>query len=166
MILFASSSDRAKMGLRAHNDGLITTNWAWLTESKLNSKKELEAGYALSGWIYFQAVLPKAELEDFVEKVKIQNSAVFGVTTDAQLSAQDEGLLSLHDAVMLYAHAATRVLSEGGDLQDGQAVTKAVRSTRFEGYGGSVVALDTKGDRIESYEVMNYVLEADGAIGR
>ena len=150
MILLGTSSPKAKMGLHANNEGLITANWAWLTESKLNSKKELEARYALSGWIYFQAMLPKAKLEDFVEKVKIRNSDVFGVTTDAQLLAQDEGLLSLHDAVMLYAHAATRVLSEGGDLQDGQAVTKAVRSTRFEGYGGSVVALDTKGDRIES----------------
>ena len=64
---------------------------------------------------------------------------------------------------MLYAHAATKVMSEGGDLQDGEAVTAAVRTTTIEGVGGTAVALDSNGDRIESYEVMNYVLEAGNA---
>ena len=71
---------------------------------------------------------------------------------------------ALYDAIMLYAHAATKVLAEGGDLHDGEAVTKAVRSTRFQGVGNSVVALDQHGDRIGSYEVMNYVLREGGAI--
>ena len=73
--------------------------------------------------------------------------------------------IALHDAVMLYAHAATKVLSEGGNLKDGQAVTAAVRSTTFEGVGTSKVALTNNGDRIESYEVMNYVVDSDGAMG-
>ena len=66
-------------------------------------------------------------------------------------------------AVMLYAHAATKVLLEGGNLYDGLAVTEAVRSTRFEGIAG-VVALNQQGDRIDSYEVMNYVLMEDGKV--
>ena len=61
---------------------------------------------------------------------------------------------------MLYAHAATKVLSEGGDLQNGKLVTAAVRSTRFQGVGNTVVALDSHGDGIESYHVMNYVVDA------
>ena len=68
--------------------------------------------------------------------------------------------VALHDAIMLYAHAATKVLSEGGNLRDGQAVTEAVRSTTFEGVGNRLVALDQHGDRIESYEVMSYVVGA------
>ena len=66
--------------------------------------------------------------------------------------------VALHDAIMLFAHAATKLLSEGGDLHDGQAVTEAVRNTNFVGAGGEVVALDERGDRRESYEVMNFVI--------
>ena len=43
-------------------------------------------------------------------------------------------------------------------------MTEAIRSTRFEGVGNSAVSLDQHGDRIQSYEVMNYVVEADGRV--
>ena len=56
---------------------------------------------------------------------------------------------------MLYAHAATKVLSEGGNLNNGKVLTAAVRSTAIAGIGGNVV-LDERGDRIESYEVTDY----------
>ena len=58
-----------------------------------------------------------------------------------------------------------RWLSEGGDLDDGKAVAQAMRNTTFKGVGNRVVALDQNGDRIESYEVMNYVVLADGRMG-
>jgi hypothetical protein len=61
---------------------------------------------------------------------------------------------------MLYAHAATKVMVEGGDVRDGNAVTATVRNTTIEGVGGTAVALDSNGDRIDSYELMNFVLEA------
>ena len=67
----------------------------------------------------------------------------------------DEGLVPLHDAVMLYARAVKQLLKEGGKSRDGQAVTSALRNTTFEGAAG-LVLLDAHGDRIESYEVMNY----------
>ena len=38
-------------------------------------------------------------------------------------------------------------------------MTKAVRSTKFVGAGGLIVDLDESGDKIESYELMNYVLK-------
>ena len=50
---------------------------------------------------------------------------------------------------------------EGGDLRDGEAVTAAVRNTTIEGVGGTAVALDSNGDRVDTYEVMNYVVGAD-----
>ena len=51
-------------------------------------------------------------------------------------------------------------------MQDGLAVTEAVRNITFEGAGRSVVALNNDGDPIgSSYEVMNYVVRADGGIG-
>ena len=58
--------------------------------------------------------------------------------------------LALHEAIILYAHAATKVLSNGGDLRDGKAVAAAVRGTTFQPVvGQSIVSLDNNGDRIE-----------------
>ena len=62
--------------------------------------------------------------------------------------------------LLQYAHSATKVLAEGGDLSDGQAITEALQSTTIEGVGESVVALDQSGDRIESYAMMSYLLGA------
>ena len=65
---------------------------------------------------------------------------------------------------MLYAHAATSVLSKGDDLRNGTALTAAVRNAAFTGVAGSVVRLDSNGDRNESYEVMNYVHGVDNSM--
>ena len=73
--------------------------------------------------------------------------------------------VALYNSIVLYAHAATKVLSEGKKLQDGQAVTNAVRATTFEGVGGRLVSLDNEtGDQIDSYEVVNYVADEDYAV--
>ena len=40
---------------------------------------------------------------------------------------------SLYNAVYLFAHAATRVLSDGGDSTNGTALVEAMRSLTFEG---------------------------------
>ena len=68
-------------------------------------------------------------------------------------TASDAALLpyaaALHDAVMLFAHAATQVLNDGGDLHDGHSImAEAVLRMKFEGVG-SMVGLDSHGDRIE-----------------
>ena len=59
-----------------------------------------------------------------------------------------------------YAHAATQVLSHGGDVQSKagrQEVAKVVRNTSFVGLGNTTVHLDSRGDRIEYANPM-YVL--------
>ena len=116
------------------------------------------------GWLYLQQFLPPTRAQAFSEQVSDYTQSRFDIT----VSPDDVDLtysVALHDAVMLYAHAATKVLSEGGELHNGSAVAQAVLSTKFEGVGGTIVALDDRGDRIESYEVMNYVMEANGAVG-
>ena len=102
-------------------------------------------------------------MQVFAEQVSNYTRTGFNITVSPD-SVDLTYSIALHDAIMLYAHAATKVLAEGGSLHDGQAVTEAVRSTTFKGVGNSVVALDKHGDRIESYEVMNYVEGADGGI--
>ena len=131
----------------------MMTGFAWLLDegSKIKDK-------SMIGWLYFRQFLA-FDMQTFAEEVSKYSKSHFDIavspdSVDLPFSA------ALYDEVMLYAHAATKVLSKGGDLQDGTAVTEVVRNTTFEGIGGTAVALDSQGDSITSYEVMNFVLEA------
>ena len=117
----------------------------------------------MAGWLWLRPLLPSDGMQAFAEEVSYYAKSRFNFTVSAD-SVDLTYSMALHDAIMLYAHAATKVLSEGGDLHDGRAVTAAVRSTTIKGVGGSVVALDQSGDRIESYEVMNVVARADSGM--
>ena len=67
----------------------------------------------------------------------------------------------LHDAVLLYAHAATKVLAEGGSARNGVALRSVIEEIEFEGIT-SRLRLDRFGDRFESYSIMNYLQIGDG----
>ena len=72
---------------------------------------------------------------------------------------------TLYDAILLYAHAATKVMSQGGSLDDGRLVTAAVRSTPFiSPITNITVVLDENGDRVESKMMMNYVVGANNVL--
>ena len=126
--------------------------WAWLVTELLSNI----ATEHMAGWLVMRSRHPREGMQAFAEEVIDGfKSSSFAAITAKQVHLTYS--MALHDAIMLYAHAATKVLSEGGDLHDGRAVTAAVRSTTIKGVGGSVVALDQSGDRNESYEVMNYM---------
>ena len=154
MILLAWDADTQLIASSATSNSMHI-GWAWfvLEESPI------------AGWLYVQPLIPSEGMAAFAEKVSGYSKTRFNITLPAD-SVDLTYSAALHDANMLYAHAATKVLSEGGDLHDGYAVTKALRSTTFEGVGKIVVTLDQNGDRIESYEVINYLLDADGAMVR
>ena len=116
------------------------------------------------GWLYFRPVLPSKSMQDFAEQVSDYTRTSFNMTIRPE-SVDLTYSAALHDAVMLYAHAATRMLSEGANLDNGHAVTEAMRTTTFQGVGKSILQLDKNGDRIESYEVMNYLVEPNGRLG-
>ena len=100
----------------------------------------------MQGWLYVRPRHPSEGMQAFAKQVSLKEDS--GALTYS---------MSLHDAVNLYAHAATKVLAEGGDLNNGSAVTEAVRGIRIQGVGNNPVVLNSHGDRIQSYEVMNYV---------
>ena len=130
--------------------------WCWLTlEGKIGVQRE--------GWLYLRPFLPSKDMQTFATQVSEYTKSRFNISSSPD-SVDLTFSVALHEAVMLYAHAATKVLAEGGDLRDGRAVTAALRNTVFEGVGGTEVVLDSNGDRIESYEVMNYVVGADGVM--
>ena len=113
---------------------------------------------AMAGWLSFRPFLgssPKA----FAKQVSDYSKSHFNISVRTD-SVDLVYSAALYDAIMLYAYSAAKVLSEGGDLRDGEAVTAAMRNTTIEGVGGTAVALDSNGDRIYSYEVMNYIVKA------
>ena len=129
----------------------MTTGWAWLLPN------DMAAGAETAGWLWFRTLLA-SNMQAFAKHVSDYSKSHFNITVLPDF-VNLEFSAALYDAIMLYAHGATAVMSAGGDLQDGKAVTAAVRSTSFTGVGGTLVELDSNGDRVESYEVMNYVLE-------
>ena len=157
VILIAYDQDLEAVALSARTEGM-SRGWAWVL------LQDSATALWLQGWLFLQPLLPRDGMQDFAKQVSDYTKSSFNISLD--VSSVDLTYSSaLHNAIVLYAHAATKVLKEGGDLRDGEAVTKAVRDTTFKGVGGIEVALNARGDRIESYEVMNYVLEANGTLG-
>ena len=127
----------------------MTTGWAWLFMNPwVVGVKDM------AGWLLFRPFLG-SDMQAFAKQVSDYSKSHFNITVrpDSVLIPYS---VALYDAVMLYAHAATTVMSDGGDLHDGQALTNAIQNATFDGVEGSTVALSQDGDRIESHEVVNY----------
>ena len=150
IMLLAYGNDAAQVAGYALNDLMTSVGWGWLLLSDALRVSDM------SGWIYFIPLLSEGTQAFAAEQVKDYSKSHFGISSD---SVDLPSAVMLYNAVMLYAHAATAVQMEGGDLHDGQAVTAAVRNTSFIGAGGGVVALDEQGDRLGPYEIMNYLSE-------
>ena len=115
------------------------------------------------GWLHLRQYIPFEGMQAFAKQVKQYTQSHFHFTADHNDMRRLDLMHSaaLHDAVLLYAHAATKVLVEGRNVhQNDQAVAAAVRNITVMGAGGHV-ALDDRGDRIVSFEVANYVLHAE-----
>ena len=103
-------------------------------------------------------------MQAFGKQVADYSKSSFNITLAANLVDRSYSV-ALFEAVWLYAHAATKVLAMGEDLREaGVAVTEVMRNITIDGVGNSTVSLNEQGDRIHSYEVMNYILEADGGM--
>ena len=157
ILLCANRGDTMRVAMAARGEGMTGPGRAWVI---FEERKDLDM---LSGWIYFLPLLRFEGMQAFAEQVMNYTQSHFGIVLNSSADVDLTYSTALFDTVMLYAHAATKVLSEGGELTNGKAVTDAVRSTRFEGIGGPV-ALDEQGDRVGSYELMNYVGGEDGGM--
>ena len=147
VIFMAFEEDTHTVASCAKTEKMVS-GWAWI------SMEERAPIAPMIGWLYFRPVLPSKSMQDFAEQVSDYTRTSFNMTIRPE-SVDLTYSAALHDAVMLYAHAATRMLSEGANLDNGHAVTEAMRTTTFQGVGKSILQLDKNGDRIESYEVMN-----------
>ena len=149
------SGDEVSVATKAHELEL-ELGWSWIMIEQIEQSAVVEQ---MQGWLFVRPFLSSEGLHAFAEQVSDYTQSHFNISTSPD-SVDLAYSVALHDAVMLFAHAATNVMLGGGDLQNGTAVTEAMRSTKFEGVGGTVV-LDEDGDRVESYEVMSIVVGAD-----
>ena len=158
VLVLSYGNDTNRVASLASRDAM-SAGWAWLV-----TYDDEMASADMQSWLYFRPFLASEGMQAFAEQVSAYSKSHFNIelipdSVDLPYSA------ALHDAIVLYANAARTVLSRGHHLHDGQAVTEALRNTTFKGVGGIEVALNARGDRIESYKVMNYVLEANGTLG-
>ena len=108
-----------------------------------------ELKQALNGWLYVVFNLPRP-MQDFESKVKLYNKQRFNFTANEIHKYTPQ----LYDSVLLFAHGATRVLAEGGDvssLLDGKAVVRAMTNSTFRGVQGDWIELNDDGDTIAQY---------------
>ena len=164
VIVLAWSSDVAAIALNARQLQMTMTGWSWVGIDEVPSALQsvsisdlAKAKEALYGYLY---IIPKpVVLTDFEQQVRSYGQRYFNISSPGIISNY---AASLYDAVFLFAHAATRVISEGGDVNDGSAIVEAMTKTSFEGILQRSVELDENGDAIEPYAVMNYVEQEDG----
>ena len=102
--------------------------WAWVQIDKVGPGP---ISQAMEGWLTIVPFLPSIP-EGFTKQVTEHSLKSFNITV-SQDSVDLAYSAALYDAIMLYTHAATTVMSKGGDLRDGRVVTAAVRSTNFTG---------------------------------
>ena len=157
VLVLAFDADARTVASLAQREGMTSAGWSWLLTDDVPTVP------GMAGWLWF-GPFHATDMRAFAEQVSDYSKSHFNITVSPD-SVDLTYSPPLYDAIMLYVHAATKVMAEGGDLRDGEAVTAAVRNTSFTGVGGTLVALDRNGDRIASFEVMNYVLEVDGVMG-
>ena len=181
VILLADMNQTQTVALQASKKGM-NKGWAWIICLPSDAVPQMH------GWLYLRPLLwqdseegsGKERERRFQQEVRqytrkeggmpsqndsdlpnIANFLDFSATDDTSADYTSSVYsVALHDAVMLYAHA----LSSTGVAEAQINVTRvaeAVRNTAFHSVSGVKVELDHHADRIESYEVMNYVKGAD-----
>ena len=157
VLVLCYGADTNTVASHASRAGMLIPGWAWLQVEEWMVSADMQY------WLYLRPFLASGAMKAFAKQVSDYSKSHFNITVSPD-SVDLTYSANLYDSIMLYARAVTKLMSEGGNLQDGEAVTAAVRSTSFTGVGGTIVQLDSNGDRIESYEVMNYVMEQGDAM--
>ena len=153
VVLLAYAPDVRTIASSAAINGM-GSGWAWLIP-QLNLETWVDSWNVL-GWLYLSPLLPSEGMQLFAEQVKDYTRSEFDISIPVDAVDLPHSAM-LYDAIMLFAHAATAVLAEEGNLDNGLSLISKMRNTSFLGKSGRV-EFDQNGDRIMPYEMMNYVL--------
>ena len=160
VMLLVYDNDAMMIHRLAVAEGMMNAGWSWLI---LSGMAFCDQRHGFLGWLDLRPLLPSEGMQEFAQQVKDSSKSHFNISAD---SVDLTHAVTLYNAIMLYAHAATAVLSKGGDLDDGKSVTTAMRKTSFVGAGGSLVGVDEQGDQLGPYEIMNCVVAPDSEFRR
>ena len=111
MILLGFDEDLKDVASSARRQGL-TAGWGWV------SAEPLLAGAleTTQGWLVVRPLLPSEGMQAFAKQVSDYTKSKFNISTSPD-SVDLTYSLALHEAVMLYAHAATKVAVRGRRLR-------------------------------------------------
>ena len=154
IMLMAYDQDVYDVASAASLQLMTSVGWAWLLCQELIHKDNWGTE-DMRGFLFLRTLPPSESMQKFKRQVSDYSKSSFNITLDENLVDLAYSM-ALYDSIMLYAHAATKVLSKGGDLTVGNVVVNAVWSTRIEGVGNREIVLNERGDRIESYEIVNF----------
>ena len=160
IIFMAHGEDMKATASSAAQQGMTSAGWGWITMEGSPAWASLQ----MQGWIDLHSELPSEGMLAFAQQVSNYTKSAFNISISAEM-VDLFASVALYTAVMLYANAVTKLDDSLGWYElGGQEVTNAIQSTTIEGVGNSVVEMDEHGDRVESYEVVNYVLSTNSRI--
>ena len=154
-IVVVLSDDTTAVASSAQRAEMTSAGWAWVVSYVVSPLRVLQ------GWISMRPFLPSEGRRAFAQQVSQYSNAEFNISLSSN-SVDVQHCAALYNAIMLFAHAATKVLSDAGSVHNGRTIADAVRGTSVAGVLGSNVSLDENGDLLASYEVLNYIVEVDG----
>ena len=157
IFMLSDDADAKDVALRAQFEGM-SSGWGWMLANGI-----IEGTPPIQGWLYLRPFLSSERMQAFSKLVSNYTKSRFDLPSTGLIDLTYSA--ALYDGIMLYAYAATKLLSEGGDLRNGTSLTHAVRRTEIIGVGGGTVALNEQGDPISSYSVMNYVVGVGSVMG-
>ena len=116
---------------------MVSPGWAWLcTANVVGAEQVAEASMidhakqALSGWLWLDhAINDSIEQQAFDGKVMQYTDWSFNIS----VRFTDQRAVPLYNAILLFAHAATRVIDAGGDPKNGLLLTQAMANASFQG---------------------------------
>ena len=134
VVVLACSEDTATVAIKAWQrvPCMMDAGWAWVGMDTVPGAEHIvpASAPALSGWLYLiVADNDSQKMSNFYEDVRSYGGKYFDSTPDS-VSVYSA---SLYDAVHLFAHAATRVIRDGGKSNNGTALVEAMRGLTFNG---------------------------------
>jgi hypothetical protein len=170
VVVQARPADVLDVALAARENGMIAVGYAWLgfesTEpfESVEGSPELQTttklSDALQGWLFLSQM--SSVSQSFLDRVRAARTPIVG---DPFVDDVDLHAAYLYDSIMLYARAAGQMLRAKQSLSNGPAVVEEMKSVSFQGMTG-LVQIDSRGDRLQSVQTENVVLNAAGALER
>ena len=171
VMVLAAQQDLIPIATAANEKGMVAAGWAWLgldsVGEAFNQAQRLQAtqlpalalAQALNGWIYFVAYT-QASASFYKSVLEATRSYDFPRFVDDTV-AEPLYAANLYDAILLYANT----LHNNLEAQDDSVRLKdqMIAGVAFDGKTGRV-ALDERGDLIQSISIMNSKLGSDGTM--